>query len=319
MMFRLLLGFKDGAAEADFRRNFGYHRRKLDIQFFAVQCLVNSAYFRHTTSAWQVAWLLGASFIPAFIYLSISSASKQRWRTPIILGLKLCMIVYVGQVFKNDYYPVRKTHSWPVFIHNLGFACRALPFLGTHIGLQLPFAMDFPIMVLAVSGMAATRIQSQCWPGPLPEGMATVHAVNQPKMEILVDLLDWPFKLVPHDPAASTLQPAGVCVAIYSWLLLVFALGIPAMVLASAECRERARFIQAESRRIANERTQGLAPTHSRRDFPGTARGTAAELRNLNPRLCFAEDPFVMASMSVLAAAFLWCIIRTIVLVWTFG
>lgn len=112
-MFRLLLGFKDGAAEADFRRNFGYHRRKLDIQFFAVQCLVNSAYFRHTTSAWQVAWLLGASFIPAFIYLSISSASKQRWRTPIILGLKLCMIVYVGQVFKNDYYPVRKTHSWP--------------------------------------------------------------------------------------------------------------------------------------------------------------------------------------------------------------
>lgn len=101
------------ATELAFREQFGRNRTRIDFQFIIIQFFINLAYFKHTTSTWHVVWLFAASVLPTILYVFLPEELRTKWRTAILVELKLTMIIYVSKTFHNDFYPSDKPHSWP--------------------------------------------------------------------------------------------------------------------------------------------------------------------------------------------------------------
>lgn len=139
----------------------------------------------------------------------------------------------------------------PGFFNHLTFITRAVPFFGVHLGLQLPLAVDLPLMALGAAAMLATAVPRQCGAGggtAAPPGTRRLAELAGSKFAALQLALDWPFHTMSHTAATLALGPQPLCEAVCSWVLLVGTAALPAAVLWAVEGRERAQFQHSRGR-----------------------------------------------------------------------
>lgn len=184
---------------------------------------------RETSFPWEqtIGMAFNAITCPIIMYLNFDF--YERWRNIIITVLRLSFIAGTTADYEDIPHQV---FPWPSFIVNLLYFSRSLVIGWGCFGWLLP--MKYHLIMQALHSILALRLAPVTCRSSSSAGGETFASLNMDKFRAMMNMLDWPFRLMSGSPKRildDLTTDSSACLSVNVWLTLVFGFILPSFAL----------------------------------------------------------------------------------------